>query len=180
MSIIDELTNTYNYRGLVELGAREVERARRFNRLLAALFFDIDAFKMFNDKYSHATGNLVLKEVAVRCRSILRSVDIIARYGGDEFVVLLPEASLPIAREVAHRLRRGIASAKIDTDYGKLGVTISVGLTALTKEIPDFITLIDCANQAEHTAKLKGNCVCSYKKKRPTAQAGISPPKNKP
>jgi diguanylate cyclase (GGDEF)-like protein len=165
LAIIDELTGVYNYRGLLELGTREVERARRFNRPLATLFLDIDGFKKFNDKYSHATGNLILEKIAAYCQAILRSVDIIARYGGDEFVVLLPETDLPTARKVANRLCRGIASTKVATDYGGLCVTVSVGLAALSDDIPNLMTLIDHVNQAEHVAKSKGNCVHSYRKK---------------
>ena len=180
MAIIDDLTNTYNYRGLLELGAREVERARRFSHPLTVLFFDIDGFKNYNNKYSHVIGNMVLEKVAVRCRSILRSVDIIARYGGDEFVILLPETDLPTGRKVAHRLRREIATAKVVTNYGRLDVTVSVGVADLTENTPDFTTLIDRANQAEHVAKLKGDCVSSYRENMPASQAGKSTSKKKP
>jgi diguanylate cyclase (GGDEF)-like protein/PAS domain S-box-containing protein len=162
MAIIDELTDTYNYRGLLEFGAREVERARRFNRPLTALFFDIDDFRNFNNKYSHTTGNLILESTAACCQVVLRSVDIIARYGGDEFVILLPETNLETARKVARRLRKKIATTKIAIDDGKLSVTISAGLAELTDDTPNFLTLIDHANQAEHVAKLQGNCIFDY------------------
>ena len=104
--------------------------------------------------------------MAARCRTILRSVDIFARYGGDEFVILLSETDMPTARKVANRLRSEIARAEITTEYGKLGVTVSVGLATLTDGISDFTALIDRANQAEHVAKLHGNYVCSYKESR--------------
>jgi diguanylate cyclase (GGDEF)-like protein/PAS domain S-box-containing protein len=165
MAIIDELTDIYNYRGLLELGAREVERARRFNHPLTALFFDIDGFKDFNNKYSHATGNLVLKSVAACSRAVLRSVDVIARYGGDEFFILLPETDQATGKRVARRLCREIAAAKIAADDNRLSVTISVGLASLTDDIPDILSLINRANQAEHVAKSQGNCVVSYKEK---------------
>ena len=153
LAIIDELTGVYNYRGLIELGAREVERARRFNRPLAALFFDIDEFRNLNNTYSHTAGNLVLKAVVKRCSSVLRSVDVLTRFGGDEFVALLPETDLASAEGVARRLAQELASAPIKTSYGDLKITISVGVTMLTKDTTDLAALIDTANRAERKAK---------------------------
>ncbi len=153
LAIIDELTGIYNYRGLLELGGREVERARRFNRPLSALFFDIDDFRQFNNTYSHATGNVVLQTVAERCRTLLRSVDVFARFGGDEFAALLPETTLTEAEDVSKRLYEEVAGTKIMTAHGSLSVTISIGLTAFKPEIPDLITLLDRANQGERQAK---------------------------
>ena len=154
LAIIDELTGVYNYRGLLELGSREVERSKRFNRPLAALFFDIDDFRNLNNTYSHTAGNLVLKAVVSRCSSVLRSVDILTRFGGDEFVALLPETDLASAEGVARRLSQEIASVPIKTSYGDLNITISAGVTMLTQEIPDLAALIDNANRAERQAKL--------------------------
>jgi len=153
LAIVDELTGIYNYRGLVELGAREVDRARRFNRPLSALFFDIDDFRKFNNTYSHSIGNLILQTVAQRCRAILRSVDVFARYGGDEFTALLPETDLVNAEEVARRLYDEISRTKINTPHGELGVTISIGVTMFTEDIPDLYRLVDRANHAERQAK---------------------------
>ena len=153
LAIIDELTGIYNYRGLLELGAREVERARRFNHPLSLLFFDIDDFRSFNNKYSHATGNIILQTLVQRCRTILRSVDVFTRFGGDEFVALLPETDLANAQAVARRLVDDLAAAKIPTPHGDLSVTVSIGLTMLTASTIDLADLIDRANQAEHQAK---------------------------
>ena len=154
LAIIDELTGIYNYRGLVEIGTRELERARRFKRPLCALFFDIDDFRKFNNTYSHATGNLILQTVAQRCRTTMRSVDVIARYGGDEFAALLPETTLEEGQEVARRLVNEIANTHITTSYGPLGVTISIGVTSLQEDTPDLFNLIDRANQGERLAKM--------------------------
>jgi len=153
LAIIDELTGIYNYRGLKELGAREVERARRFNHPLSLLFFDIDDFRNFNNKYSHATGNIILQTVVECCRTILRSVDVFTRFGGDEFVALLPETDLASAEAVARRLVDEIAAAKIPTANGDLSVTVSIGLTTLTSSTVDLADLVDRANHAEHQAK---------------------------
>jgi diguanylate cyclase (GGDEF)-like protein len=156
LAIIDELTGLYNYRGLFELGPREIERARRFGRPLTALFFDIDLFRNFNNRYSHATGNLVLRVVSQRSRSCVRSIDLVARYGGEEFVILLPEADLATAKQVAERLRRDIELTLVPTEWGMLGVTISIGVANFTTGTPDLAALIDRANQAEHIAKGQG------------------------
>jgi len=157
LAIIDELTGVYNYRGLLVLGEREVNRARRFNHNLSTIFFDIDGFRNFNNQYSHATGNLVLKAVAGQCVHNMRSVDLIGRFGGDEFVVLLPETRLETARKAAERLQTEIASTRVASKHGELSVTISCGIAQLTDKIPDLATLLDRANLAEHKAKEKGN-----------------------
>jgi diguanylate cyclase (GGDEF)-like protein len=138
---------------LIELGAREVERARRFNRPLSILFFDIDDFRSFNNKYSHSTGNIILQTLVQRCRTILRSVDVFTRFGGDEFVALLPETDLANAEAVARRLVDELAAAKIPTPHGELSVTASIGLARLTDSTVDLADLIDRANHAEHQAK---------------------------
>ena len=164
LAIIDELTGIYNYRGLKELGSREVERARRFNHPLSILFFDIDDFRNFNNKYSHATGNVVLQTIVQHCHTILRSVDVFTRFGGDEFVALLPETDLASAEAVAQRLVQEIAAAKIASPYGDLSVTISIGVSILMDETADLADLIDHANQAEHQAKNGRNNVVTISK----------------
>jgi diguanylate cyclase (GGDEF)-like protein/PAS domain S-box-containing protein len=153
LAIIDELTGIYNYRGLIELGNREIERARRFTHPLSVLFFDIDGFRNLNNTYSHTAGNLVLKAVVGRCSSILRSIDVFVRFGGDEFVVLLPETDVMNAEAVAKRLVDVVSASAINTPYGDLRVTISVGVSFLTDVNMDLLALIERANQAEHHSK---------------------------
>jgi diguanylate cyclase (GGDEF)-like protein len=155
-AIVDELTRIYNYPGLLEHGAREIERARRFKRPLSAFFFDIDNFKDFNNRYSHTVGNLVLQAVSQCCCTITRTVDLVARYGGDEFVILLPEADLASARQVAERLRKAIEATRVTTEWGELGVTISLGVAEYEPGMVDLVALMDRANRAEHQAKELG------------------------
>jgi diguanylate cyclase (GGDEF)-like protein/PAS domain S-box-containing protein len=150
---IDELTGIYNYRGLQELGSREVERARRFDHPLTALFIDVDDLRKFNNLYSHGIGNLVLQMIVNRCKIALRSVDVFARFGGDEFVVLLPETDFASASAIANRLTNEIAATPINTSYGELHVNVSIGVNALTRTMPGLAALIEGANQAEHIAK---------------------------
>jgi diguanylate cyclase (GGDEF)-like protein/PAS domain S-box-containing protein len=156
LAIIDELTGLYNYRGLMALGAREVERARRFDHPLCVLFLDIDGFRAFNNRYGHLTGNEVLQQVARCCLANMRTVDLVARYGGDEFVILLPETELAAGREVALRLSRAAAEMPILTRHGGLSVTLSIGLASLLPETKDLAALVDRANQAERLAKQQG------------------------
>jgi len=87
----------------------------------------------------------------------MRSVDLVSRFGGDEFVILLPETTIETARKAAERLQMEIASRRVKTKHGELSVTISIGVAQLTDDIPDLGTLIDRANQAEHKAKEKGD-----------------------
>ncbi len=156
LAITDELTGLYNFRALMELGPREYERARRFNRPLAALFLDIDHFKEFNDRYGHPTGNQVLHTVAQQLLAGVRAMDLVTRYGGEEFVILLPEINVAAAAAVAERLRLDVASNRVPTQWGDLNVTVSIGAADLTPAISDLQALIAAANQAEHLAKERG------------------------
>jgi diguanylate cyclase (GGDEF)-like protein len=156
LAIVDELTEIYNYRGLMLLGTREVERAHRFKHSLTALFLDIDHFRNFNNRYSHFIGNQVLRSFAQECRFDCRSVDVLSRYGGEEFVILLPETSLESGAQTAERLVRRIETLRVATEKGSLGITISIGVAELDSSIDNLQALIDRANQAEHLAKANG------------------------
>jgi diguanylate cyclase (GGDEF)-like protein len=105
LAIIDTVTEQYNRRKFFELGAFEMNRFRRYYTPLSAIMLDMDNFKQVNDTYGHAAGDQVLRAVAQRCRATIRVVDILGRYGGDEFAILLPGAELREAREIAERLR---------------------------------------------------------------------------
>ena len=156
LTLTDELTRVFNYRGLIELGEREFDRARRFNRPLALLFFDVDNFRDFNNRYSHAIGNQVLQSLSKTVRSCLRGVDFMARFGGEEFVVILAETNLESALEVAERIRNVVSNSSVLTRFGRLNITISIGVAELDEEMPSLSTLIDKANQAEQRAKKEG------------------------
>jgi diguanylate cyclase (GGDEF)-like protein len=108
-----------------------VERAQRFGHQLAVLFLDVDHFKEINDEYSHAIGDEVLRAVASCFGEQLRSVDMIGRYGGEEFVFLLPETGLENARVIAERLRLEIERMTITTVQGDLKVTASIGVSSI-------------------------------------------------
>lgn len=155
-AITDSLTGLYNRRGLFELGQRELDRMRRYERPLAAIMLDIDYFKKVNDTYSHAIGDQVLKELAARCQSHLREIDILGRYGGEEFAILLPEADQHNARLVAERMRKHMTDRPVQTDHGPISITISLGVTAATQDTLDLAILLDRADTAMYAAKQSG------------------------
>lgn len=159
MAMIDELTQIYNRRHLFELAALELERANRYQYTLAVLMFDIDHFKRVNDTYGHLVGDTVLKTVAWTCHQILRSTDTLGRYGGEEFVVLLPETDLKAALVVAERLRLQVERTRVNTPNGSISVTISIGVTTLRKGGEPLLNLFNRVDQVLYRAKQNGrNC----------------------
>jgi diguanylate cyclase (GGDEF)-like protein len=153
LAMSDELTELPNRRHLLELGQAEIERARRYRRPLSALMIDVDAFKQVNDRYGHPVGDQVLRAVALRCSANMREQHLLGRYGGDEFVALLPEAGRLEAELVAERLRRRVADAPIDTNAGPLATTISTGCAAFADDCANVAALIDLADAALLAAK---------------------------
>lgn len=156
LAMIDPLTGLYNRRGLFEFGQREIERSKRYGSALSALLVDVDHFKQYNDEHSYATGDHVLVEVARRCRSVVRKADLVARFGGDEFVILLSECNVHSAHIAAEHVREVVNSALIDTEEGLLPVTVSIGIATLADDAPDLGQLIHDAGQATHEAKESG------------------------
>jgi diguanylate cyclase (GGDEF)-like protein/PAS domain S-box-containing protein len=157
LAMTDSLTGLYNRRGLFELGHIEFARAHRFKRSFTVIMVDIDHFKRVNDKYGHTTGgDPVLVALAKQCRESVREIDLVGRYGGEEFVILLPETDLETARDVAERLRKIIAQMQIQTEVGILSITVSMGVASYDEKTPDLETLIARADQAMYVAKRKG------------------------
>jgi len=156
LAITDSLTGLYNRRGFFELGAREIERALRFERPLTAIMLDVDHFKVVNDTYGHSTGDQVLNNVATLCSSNIRKVDILGRYGGDEFSLLLPETDTFTANSVAERLRTIVAESGVTVDDSLVKVTISLGVTRATSEIENLEALLQRADKALYIAKQGG------------------------
>lgn len=154
-SVKDTLTGVYNRRGFIALCQNEVQRANRFDRPLAMVMFDLDHFKSFNDRYGHAVGDLVLQKTAGRCSQALRKADILCRYGGEEFAVMLPETDLGAAIQVAERLRQAV-SAPIETEQAKLSVTISLGVSVRNEEESNLEELLRRADQSLYRAKALG------------------------
>ncbi|HVB21959.1 MAG TPA: diguanylate cyclase [Ktedonobacteraceae bacterium] len=158
LSTTDQLTELPNHRALQILIEKECERARRFGRPLSFLFFDGDRFKQVNDAYGHATGDVVLRELGERARSVLRAGDIVGRFGGEEFLVLLPETSPEEARIVAERLRTAVAAsplAKHEVEHG-VAVTVSIGVATYPTDGATANEVREQADQAMYWAKRLG------------------------
>jgi diguanylate cyclase (GGDEF)-like protein len=163
LAITDDLTGFYNRRGLFEIGRREVERSLRFKHALSAIMLDIDHFKRVNDARGHTIGDEVLQQLADRWRQALRGVDIMGRYGGEEFLVLLPESDLSTAQRVAERMRQSVKDVPMYTSAGEVYITVSVGVATLQGEIMSLEELIEDADQALYKAKQAGrNCVAVF------------------
>ncbi|TWT54258.1 Response regulator PleD [Rubripirellula amarantea] len=157
----DGLTGTYNKRYLVECLGREVSRCKRFDRPIAIAILDIDHFKAVNDTYGHLVGDEVLKELAIRLSGVLRNDEVLARFGGEEFCVVMPEADAAQGFKIAERCRLAICNTPFSTRAGKLDITASFGVAS-----PDPTTLTNPemlmseADQRLYEAKRVGrNCV---------------------
>lgn len=149
----DELTGIYNRRGLNMLAEREFERALRYQRSLSVLFGDVDYFKQFNDRYSYATGDQVLRLVADCLQSHVREFDIVARFGGDEFVVVFPETTVVEARAITERLSQLIREIKVPYGSEELSFSLSFGMTEMVEKDCQWEDILERASQALKIAK---------------------------
>ena len=157
-AVTDELTGLANVRRFHEALARELERTRRFSGEVSLVMVDIDHFKRVNDRFGHQQGDIVLVEVARELREQCREIDHVARYGGEEMALILPETDLPGAFELAERIRRAIARkpiGRLDKD-GELTVTASFGVAAVPESAANAQELIAAADAALYRAKRAG------------------------
>jgi two-component system cell cycle response regulator len=160
----DPLTQLLNRRALLQQLATEVERTRRYNAPLSILMIDVDEFKDVNDTHGHLAGDQVLIEVSLLLARTARSVDSVARYGGDEFVIAVPETGEAGAIAFAERLRDKIQSHAFDIGKGEpLHLTVSIGVADFPEaKVETAEDLLDCADQALYRAKAGGrNLVCA-------------------
>jgi diguanylate cyclase (GGDEF)-like protein len=148
---LDHLTGCYTRTHGLEMLDRELKRARRSTQPLSVLMIDVDSFKAINDRAGHLTGDAVLARVGAQMQEMLRSTDVRVRYGGDEFLVILPETPALGAAQVAEFLRRKIAEANEDT-----GITLSLGVAAALPAEMDPRALIGRADEALYRAKRGG------------------------
>jgi diguanylate cyclase (GGDEF)-like protein len=162
MTIVDGLTQIHNKRYLIEALEREITRARRHQRDLAILLFDIDHFKRINDVHGHLAGDFVLKELARIVQSRIRRDEVFARYGGEEFAIILPETSLGGAVALAETLRTKVAEHLFVFQADSIKVTISLGTALLHESDRSPNDLIKRADEKLYKAKNAGrNRVCS-------------------
>ncbi len=174
-ALYDNLTGLYS-RNILDARLREeFQRARRYDLPLSALFIDIDAFKSINDTYGHAEGDRVLAHIGRFIRDSLREVDFPVRYGGEEFVIVLPHTDGDTALSLAERIHTGLAEAQEKSDL-KASVTLSLGVGTLTKGMVSQAQIIDAADRAVYKAKGAGkNMVWPEINTGPTEEA--EPPK---
>ena len=126
----DVLTGIWNRRAILDLLHREIERAARFRASTGVLMLDLDQFKKINDTYGHLTGDAVLKETAQRITQVVRSYDFVGRYGGEEFLVLLPGCDNEQAEQSGERIRLAVTATPVFAAGSEISVTISIGATA--------------------------------------------------
>ncbi len=154
LTLLDDHTGLYNARHLYRSLDAELSRARRFGRGFSLLFFDLDHFKLVNDQHGHQAGSAVLKEVAEVVRGGLRAMDVPIRYGGDEFVVLLPEADRGQALAVAERLRSAINETRFLASRGlDIRVTASFGIATFPDDAASTEDLLRVADAAMYRVK---------------------------
>ncbi len=154
MATTDVLTGVLNRQACLALLATEIERANRYGRSIAVALIDIDQFKRVNDTHGHAVGDAVLTHVARELAANVRAVDSLGRYGGEEFLLIMPETDPDAGAASAEHLRRLIAGASLPTSAGQLGVTISAGVAGGTGTTSiDIDKLLRAADTAMYTAK---------------------------
>ncbi len=156
MATIDELTGIFNRRQLIDLGERCLAQATRYFQPLSVIVFDIDHYKHVNDTYGHPFGDQVLKAVVKRCQGIVRGMDVFGRYGGDEFVIVLPETGIDQANQVANRLKTGVYDTQFQLNDILITLSISVGISELKQPTDTLTDLINQADEAMYVAKKSG------------------------
>jgi diguanylate cyclase (GGDEF)-like protein len=157
LAVTDGLTGLYNHRYFRERLADEFERAMRYKVPLACLILDVDNFKRINDTFGHLRGDAVLKEIAARVTRSVRKPDIIARYGGEEVVVIMPQTGAEGAMAQAERIRRKIGEVPFGDNGNAIRVTVSVGVGVLQHNMmQDCEALIREADSALYQAKAAG------------------------
>lgn len=154
MAFVDELTKVYNIRYLHVALENEIKRAERFGSFLSVLFLDLDFFKNVNDTYGHLTGSKLLIEIAKEIKRCVRSIDIVIRYGGDEFVIICTETDPELAVKVAERIRKRIESTEFLKEDGKnIKITASIGIATYPVHATTKTDLLELADKAMYKGK---------------------------
>ena len=162
-AFIDDVTEVYNARYLLQATEHEIRRAERSGKALSVLFLDLDRFKRVNDQYGHLVGSNVLRHLSRVLADCVRQIDTLARYGGDEFTILLVDTDHDSAFGVAERIRRTVADTLFEGEGGvPIRLTISIGVGTFPLHARERDGLLDVADKAMYRAKSLGrNCVCS-------------------
>lgn len=163
LTITDALTGAFNYRYFVKKLEEEKRRASRYNLALSIIMVDIDWFKKVNDSYGHEAGNIILRDLGCTIKDCVRDVDIFFRYGGEEFVIILPQTHLKEATLIGERIRLAVAATDHKIGGGEaLNVTVSVGVSSFPENGHSQEELVSLADKALYRAKEEGkNLVCT-------------------
>lgn len=165
---IDPLTEVYNRAAMEQLYKNELRRAKRYKSPVSLLMLDLDLFKTINDTYGHQAGDKTLKFFVETIRAQLRSTDILSRYGGEEFALLLPDSDFSGAKIAAERLRQNVEKTLIGADGFKFNITVSIGIAQYQFDDDDLENLIHRADIALYQAKQTGrNRVAVFEEQEP-------------
>ena len=158
----DHLTGLYNRRFFFDLAKKSFSEAQRHNNPLSLIMFDIDLFKKVNDKYGHPIGDIIIQFISSQARSLLREEDLLARVGGEEFVILLPHTDIKAAQLIAEKVRFHIDSQDVTGEWvGKIDPKISLGVSTFTDGDTEFYEMYTRSDKALYEAKYSGrNKVC--------------------
>ena len=156
LAVTDSLTGLYNRGAFFERARQEFSRSERYKDPLSLIMLDVDHFKRINDRFGHAAGDKALQVIAGLCISTTRVADLSGRYGGEEFVILLPETDIEGAEKMARRLCEEIRGGVIQSERGEIRVTVSVGVAQVSPEVRDLDELLDFTDQAMYRAKQGG------------------------
>jgi diguanylate cyclase (GGDEF)-like protein len=162
-AFVDDVTEVYNARYLLQATEHEIQRAERYGKELCVLFLDLDRFKLVNDRYGHLVGSRVLRRLSEVLQECIRQVDTLARYGGDEFTILLEDTGIEGGRAVAERIRRTVAETIFEGGRSApVRLTISIGVATYPQHSQDRDGLLDLSDKAMYLAKSRGrNQVCA-------------------
>ena len=171
LSETDEMTNLLNKRSFIPMFNKAAEVAMKYNQPLSVMMIDADNLKEVNDKHGHKAGDRLIVTIATTIEECLRTSDIICRYGGDEFVALLPQLPASRAIETAERLRNAVENTSFDADGKLIKSTVSIGIATYPDEVGNVFELLEKADEALYECKRSGrNSVISYS----TAQVAAS------
>ncbi|HEY3314525.1 MAG TPA: GGDEF domain-containing protein [Bacillota bacterium] len=161
-AITDRLTHVYNYRYFADWLENRFPALTDKGEPVTILFVDINDLKAFNDTYGHHAGDLALQTVARVLQGYTRNTDKIVRYGGDEFVVMLPRTDAELAERIAERIRDVVVESRVTVDGAELPVAVSIGMCTYPTDTPAPGDLVRVADQAMYLAKSRGsNCICN-------------------
>lgn len=156
LSVTDALTNIRNRRGFYQQASTGFERSKQLGQSFCILIIDIDHFKSVNDLFGHAVGDEIIQKVVTHIKGCLRETDLLGRFGGDEFVIMLPDSDIEVAENVAERIRKELASVMFDSPKGGILITVSIGVSILDDHTIDLDSLIKYADEALLYAKQAG------------------------